>query len=417
MRMVAPPVATNGNRPKARTLPKRFDVVVVGGFGHVGLPLAVSLASKGRSVCAIDIDAAAQSRIESGDVPFRELGCEEVLHSVLDDGKFHTSLDMGVISRSDVIIVVIGTPVDRHLNPEFDPIWNLLQSMGPHLADGQLLVLRSTLYPGTTDRLRRRLERLGKNVELAFCPERIAEGHAMEELETLPQIVSAYSQTSLQRCRELFAALTTDVIELTPLEAELAKLFTNTWRYTQFAAANQFYMLANDHGADFYRIYHAMTHNYPRSQSLPKAGFAAGPCLFKDAMQLAAFNNNRFYLGHAAMLVNEGLPNYLVDRLKMRCDLTTMAVGILGMAFKADNDDKRESLSYKLKKVLTFESREVLCSDVYIEEQSFVPIDELIARCDVIVVGAPHREYGALQMPLGKIVVDIWNIYGKGCVI
>lgn len=417
MSITRPNAATNGSGANGASSHQLFDVVVVGGFGHVGLPLAVSLAGKGRQICALDINADAQARIESGKVPFQELGCEEVLQKAISAGTFHTSLDAAVISRSDTIIVVIGTPVDRHLNPEFDPIWNLLQAMAPHLIDGQLLVLRSTLYPGTTDRLHQKLERLGKHIELAFCPERIAEGHAMEELETLPQIVSAYSESAFTRCRTLFAPLTTDIVELTPIEAELAKLFTNTWRYTEFAAANQFYMLANDHGADFYRIHHAMTHNYPRVRSLPKAGFAAGPCLFKDAMQLAAFNNNRFYLGHAAMLVNEGLPNYLVDRLKRRCDLNSSTVGILGMAFKADNDDKRESLSYKLKKILQFESRDVLCSDVYIEEPDFVTTEDLIARCDVIVVGAPHREYRGLNIPDVKIVVDVWNIYGNGCVL
>lgn len=404
-------------RPEPGSSTKPYDIVVVGGFGHVGLPLAVSLAGAGRRVCALDIDPVAEKRIRAGQVPFKEDGCEEVLRGALARGTLHLSLDSRVVSDADVVIVVIGTPVDRHLNPEFDPIRALMNSLSEHLVDGQLLVLRSTVYPGTTDRLKRLLCESGKDVEVAFCPERIAEGHAMEELRTLPQIISSYSAEGLQRCRDLFAPLTQDVVELDPIEAELAKLFTNTWRYTLFATANQFFMLANDHGADFYRIHHAMTHNYPRAKDLPKPGFAAGPCLFKDAMQLAAFNNNRFYLGHAAMLVNEGLPNYLVDRLKRRCDLTQLTVGILGMAFKANSDDKRESLSYKLRKVLAFESKKVLCSDVYIAEAGFVPADELVERCDVVILGAPHREYRDLTIPDGKVVVDVWNMWGGGCVL
>ncbi len=396
---------------------KLYDAVIVGGFGHVGLPLAVSLAGAGRQVCALDINAAVEKRILAGEVPFKEDGCEEVLRAALAGGTFHTSLDAKVVSQADVVIVVIGTPVDRHLNPEFEPIRALMDTLSQHLIDGQLVVLRSTVYPGTTDRLKHLMSETGKDVEVAFCPERIAEGQAMEELRTLPQIISSYSNEGLRRCRELFAPLTTDVVELAPIEAELAKLFTNTWRYTLFATANQFYMLANDHGADFYRIHHAMTHNYPRAKDLPKPGFAAGPCLFKDAMQLAAFNNNRFYLGHAAMLVNEGLPNYLVDRLKRRFDLSKLTVGVLGMAFKANSDDKRESLSYKLRKVLAFESSAVVCSDVYIDEPGFVTADDLIRRCDVIVLGAPHREYRDLAIPEEKIVVDIWNMWGDGCVL
>ena len=258
-----------------------FDAVVVGGFGHVGLPLAVSLAGAGRQVCALDINADMQKRILAGEVPFKEDGCEEVLRSALARGTFHTSLDATVVGRAAVVIIVIGTPVDRHLNPEFEPIRALIDTLSKHLVDGQLVVLRSTVYPGTTDRLKQLLSETGKDIEVAFCPERIAEGHAMEELRSLPQIISSYSDDGLQRCRELFAPLTTDVVELAPIEAELAKLFTNTWRYTLFATANQFYMLANDHGADFYRIHHAMTHNYPRAEDLPKPGFAAGPCSSK----------------------------------------------------------------------------------------------------------------------------------------
>jgi UDP-N-acetyl-D-mannosaminuronic acid dehydrogenase len=301
-----------------------FDVVVVGGFGHVGLPLAVSLASRGRRVCALDIDERAGDSIARGSVPFKEDGCEDALRSALERGTFEISYDEGVISTCGVVVVVIGTPVDRHLNPEFDPMWTLLDSLSHHLKDGQLLVLRSTVYPGTTERLARTLAERGKKIEVAFCPERVAEGQAMTELVSLPQIVSAFTQEGFRRCRELFAPLTSDVVELTPLEAELAKLFTNTWRYTLFATANQFFMLANDHGVDIHRIHHAMTWNYPRLKDVPTPGFAAGPCLFKDAMQLAAFNNYTFSLGHAAMLINEGLPNYIVDRLRSRYDLSKL---------------------------------------------------------------------------------------------
>lgn len=394
-----------------------YDIVVVGGFGHIGLPLAVSFAGRGRRVCALDINERAEREIVRGKLPFKEEGCEPVLRAALEAGTFHTSLDKRVISGAACVLIVIGTPVDRHLNPEFDPIWALVDSISDDLVDGQLLVLRSTVYPGTTDRLCRVLLERGKNVDVAFCPDRVAEGHTMEELQTLPQIISAYSERGLQRCRELFAPLTSDVVELTPLEAELAKLFSNTWRYTLFATANQFFMLANDHGADFHRIHQAMTYNYPRVKDLPKPGFAAGPCLFKDAMQLAAFSNNRFYLGHAAMLVNEGLPNYLVERLKLKYNLSDMTCGILGMAFKANSDDQRESLSYKIKRILQFESREVLCSDVYIDEPGFIPAEELVRRSDVVVVGAPHREYKGLDIPGDKVLVDVWNMKGHGCVL
>ena len=395
----------------------KYDVVIVGGFGHVGLPLAISLADTGQKVCALDINEEARRTIEDGRMPFHEDGAEEVLRRTLARGNLVLSLDPQSISQADTVVMIIGTPVDRHLNPEFEPLREILRGYMPFFRDGQLLVLRSTVYPGLTEKLRTWLRAEGKQVELAFCPERIAEGFAMSELKSLPQIVSSFSEDGVARARSLFERLGVETIAIPPIEAELAKLFSNVWRYIKFAAANQFFMIANDHGADFYRIHHAMTTGYERCRDLPKPGFAAGPCLFKDAMQLAAFNKGGFYLGHAAMLVNEGLPNYVVNQIKRSHDLRDKTVGILGMAFKANIDDKRESLSYKLKKILLFEAREVLCSDVHISDPDLVSTADLIARSDVIILATPHREYARLEIPEGRVFVDVWNVSGRGCVI
>ena len=195
---------------------------------------------------------------------------------------------------------------------------------------------------------------------------------------------------------------------------EFTKIFANVWRYTQFAAANQFFMVATDNGLDFFRIYDALTRDYPRMAGLPTSGFAAGPCLFKDTMQLAAAATNGFPIGHAAMLINEGFPNFIVGHLKARFPLSRMTVGILGMSYKADSDDPRESLSYKLRKVLEYEANEVLCSDVYIKDSRFLPAQTVIERSDIVIVGAPHREYRDLELPDSKPLVDVWNFYGKG---
>jgi UDP-N-acetyl-D-mannosaminuronic acid dehydrogenase len=308
---------------------------------------------------------------------------------------------------------VIGTPVDEHLNPDPQVVPAAVEALAPHLRPGQLLVLRSTVYPGVTALVERRTETLGLEVEVAFCPERIAEGKALTELFELPQIISARNPAALARARKLFEVLTAETVELLPEEAELAKLFTNTYRYLKFALANQLYMMANDFGLDYERIRQGVIYNYPRAADLPAAGFAAGPCLLKDTMQLAAFNNNNFVLGHAAMMVNEGLPLYLVDRLARQHDLAAMTVGILGMAFKGDSDDTRSSLAYKLKRILRFKAAEVLCADPYVStDASLVPQDELLARADLVVIGAPHHRYADLA--IDKPVVDIWGARDNG---
>ncbi len=254
----------------------------------------------------------------------------------------------------------------------------------------------------------------GKRLHVAFCPERVAQGKALRELSELPQIISGCDETAVEMAGSLFARVAKSLITMSPLEAELTKVFTNVWRYIQFATANQFFMIAADQGADFYKIHDALTRDYPRTAGLPKSGFAAGPCLFKDTMQLAAVNYNMFSLGHSAMLINEGLPDFLVRHVKLRYDLGRMTVGILGMAFKPDSDDARESLSFKLRKLLQYEAADVIATDVYIDNPSFLPLDEVLRRADLLFVGAPHREYREIDIPRSTPVIDVWNFYGKG---
>jgi UDP-N-acetyl-D-mannosaminuronic acid dehydrogenase len=235
----------------------------------------------------------------------------------------------------------------------------------------------------------------------------------MRELSELPQIVAARTPRALERATKLFRNLTHDVVYLEPEEAELAKLFTNVWRYIRFAAANQLYMMANDFGLDYERIRSALAYNYPRAADLPGAGFAAGPCLLKDTMQLAAFNNNNFHLGQASMMINEGLPLYLVARLEQSHDLASMTVGILGMAFKAESDDIRSSLAYKLKRILRFKAKRVLTHDPHVTvDPDLSSLDEVVRESDLLIIAAPHAVYRTLQTDTP--IIDIWNLREEG---
>jgi UDP-N-acetyl-D-mannosaminuronic acid dehydrogenase len=395
------------------SVPSRQDVVVVGGAGHVGLPIAIAFASRGLRVAIFDVNEAAVASIGSGKLPFLEAGALAPFIEALDSGTLSATTDPSVISTGDAVVIVVGTPVDEHLSPDPDAVPRALHEVVEHFRDGQLIVLRSTVYPGVTRRVEGMFARAGLAVDVAFCPERIAEGQAMTELFTLPQLVAARSAEVRQRAASLFGKLTNSILELDPEEAELAKLFTNTWRYIKFAAANQFFMMANDHGLDYDSIRRAITHDYPRAADLPGAGFAAGPCLFKDTMQLAAFSDNKFALGHSAMLVNEGLPAYVVSRLEERYELSTLTVGILGMAFKAGSDDTRSSLSYKLRRILRFRAGEVLATDPYVTtDPTLLPLEQVVRQADLLIVAAPHEAYRSLETRLP--VVDVWNSLGLG---
>jgi UDP-N-acetyl-D-mannosaminuronic acid dehydrogenase len=391
------------------------DVVVIGGCGHVGLPLAMAFADRGARVGIYDVSTAAVATVNAGALPFHEPGAADVLARAVRDGRLTASADPAIVSSAEHVVVVLGTPVDEHLNPNPEKIPQALGDCAEYFRDGQLLVLRSTVFPGVTALVEKMIAGLGLDIEVTFCPERIAEGKAMTELFELPQIVSARSPRGLERAAKLFGLLTGSVVPMLPEEAELAKLFTNVWRYIKFAAANQFYMMANDRGLDFEKIRAALGQDYPRAADMPGAGFAAGPCLFKDTMQLAAFNNNNFALGHTAMTINEGLPLYLVSRLEARFDLASLTVGILGMAFKGESDDIRSSLSYKLKRILSFKAGAVLTTDPYVPaaaDPNLRPLDEVLAGADLLVVAAPHPQYRGLVTD--KPVADIWNVLGNG---
>lgn len=390
----------------------KFDICIVGGCGHVGLPLGMAFADKGKNVVLYDINKKTIDKVNAAEVPFKENGAEPVLKKVIKSKKLRATNDPKVIKDSKVVVTVIGTPVDEHLNPKVHDIIRAIKEIEEYLTDDQLLVMRSTLYPGVTDKVYGYLQRKNKKTKVAFCPERIAEGYALTELYELPQIVAGCSEEATKEATALFKTLTKKVVVTSPMEAELAKLFTNTWRYINFAISNQFYTIAEGKGLNFYRIYEAMTEDYPRLKSFARAGLAAGPCLFKDTMQLSSFSNNNFFLGHSAMLVNEGLPDFIIDRMKEKHELEHMTVGLLGMAFKGDNDDPRESLSYKMKKKLEIEAKEVLCHDPYINDERFVSLDEIHKHADIVVIAAPHSQYKDENWG-DKIVVDMWNFYGK----
>ena len=397
-------------------MPGAWDVAVVGGCGRVGLPLGLALADRGSRVVAFDLNPHAVDLVSSAKLPFDEPGAQPLLERSLAAGRFSATTTPEVIASAEVVVVVIGTPVDEHLNPDPEAVPRALSELAEHLRDGQLVVLRSTVYPGVTRLVEQLMERLGLHVDVAFCPERIAEGKAMVELFDLPQIVSGRTERAVSRAAAVFETLTDRIIVTTPEEAELSKLFTNTWRYIKFAAANQFYMIANDFGLDFERIRQATIDEYPRAADLPGAGFAAGPCLFKDTMQLAAFNNNNFTLGHASMMVNEGLPLYVVARMEQRFDLSQSVVGVLGMAFKGGSDDIRSSLAYKLRRILRFKAKNVLCTDPYVQvDPNLMPLNAVLEQSDVLVIGAPHPDYRSLEP--SQPVVDVWNVLGRGVLV
>src|SRR5262249_43499953 len=229
--------------------------------------------------------------VRRGVMPFAEEGAPELLRRVLQGQMLEVCDTPDLIAECRFLVLIVGTPVDEHLNPTVAAIFRALDGCAAQLRDGQVLVLRSTIYPGISAHVHRYIADRGLHIGVAYCPERVVQGHSLREFRQLPQIISAFDPEALRAVAGLFGRVAPELIEMEPMEAELCKLMTNAWRYIQFATVNQFYTIATEHELDFRRILHGCRHNYPRMAGMPGPGLTAGPCLVKDTMQLAAFSH------------------------------------------------------------------------------------------------------------------------------
>ena len=394
---------------------EKTDVVVVGGAGHVGLPFANTVAATGLKVISYDIDSAAVDQINEGRVPFYEVGLQELLAANLKSKNFIATTSVDVITSARIVVIVIGTPVDEFLSAKPHAVVNEIRKIVPYLKNGQHLMLRSTIYPGLTKKISDLLAENGLVVTLSYCPERIAEGKALEELVSLPQIVGSIDGLIAPEVEEIFQKLGVEIIKLSIEEAELAKLFSNAWRYMTFAAANSLFMIAESEGANFEKIRAALKYKYPRASDIPSAGFAAGPCLPKDTMQLQTLAGGNFLLGAASYSVNENLPNFVISRMEKEYNLSKLSVAVLGMSFKANIDDIRSSLSFKLAKLLEFRAKSVICVDPFVKGFEESKLASTIEMVDLIVIGSPHDVFREINTV--KPIIDIWDMDGSGILI
>jgi UDP-N-acetyl-D-mannosaminuronic acid dehydrogenase len=354
------------------------------------------------------LNSDAVEKIATGVFPFKEIHGLERLKDALSSGNLVTTSNPEKLSEVTSIITIIGTPVDDHLNPNPDAIRRSLQDLTNYLRDGQLLILRSTVFPGVTASVERLLAEFNLMIDVVTAPERITEGYAFNELPVIPQIIGARTKEVYERAELLFGSFVSESLYATPEQAELAKLFSNSWRYIRFAAANELYGIALKAGQNFEIIRELMMKNYPRSKDFPVPGFAAGPCLPKDSLQLVAYSRQSSPLNSAAYSVNENLPNVIVNKITSEIDLKDKTVGILGMAFKSGSDDPRSSLSYKLRKLLTFESKKVICSDPYVIDERFKSLAEILLESDVIVIAVDHPDYRGITFK--KRIYKAWAI-------
>jgi len=373
-----------------------MEISLVGGGGHVGLPLGVVLADAGFSVTLIDKDSDRLETIERGELPFSEPGGQPLLESALESGRLSTTTDINETANSDVVFVIIGTPIDEHHNPQMTPLLEVVDDVIDNLSEGQLLVFRSTVYPGTTNIVCDRIESegysVGEDIFVSFAPERIAQHNAFEEIVHLPQLIGAPDDASYRRTQAVFDEFVdAGCLRLTPTEAELGKLFTNMWRYLTFAAANEFYLIADSfathHDVNIHRILEKTGEEYPRFDVPSPGANVGGPCLTKDGWFLV---DNIPYneLVSASYQINEGMPAQIVDRMA-RMSPDPEKISILGMAFKKNSDDTRNSVSFKLRKQLQMKGyNNVVEVEPNIEQ--FETLED-VEDSDWVILMTPHN--------------------------
>jgi UDP-N-acetyl-D-mannosaminuronic acid dehydrogenase len=400
------------------------DVSVIG-LGRVGLPLALCFADRGLRVHGIDNDPERLLAVEGGTMPFEETGAQELLERVRASGRLTLSDSVPDAARAEQIVITLGTPSFSHIEIDMRDIRSALDDLLPVLREGHSLVLRSTIAPGTTDFVAGYLHKqrgfeIGEEMFVSHAPERIAAGRFLEEIDTLPCIVGGVGERSGDMAARLFSVFQAPVVQTTPVQAELAKIWTNILRYATFALPNLLMMDCEQHGANVFDVIDLINRDYPRG-GIASPGLTAGTCLRKD-FTFSEERSNAPGMLLAVSRVNESVPLFLVEGIKRRVgDLSGRKVAVLGLAFKRDTDDERDSLSHKLIRLLERELADVAVHDprVSTPSQSF---DEAVAGADAVFVATNHSDFDG-PGPLRRIderaaadclVVDPWNVFGSG---
>ena len=386
-------------------------VCIVGGAGHVGAPLGLALGSKGYNVILIDKNKENINKINQGVMPFIEEGCQKLLKKMIFKSKIFATSDLSEVKKCKYIIVCLGTPINKMFKPNLKDFINFFYSLKKYLNSSHIIIIRSSIYPGICNKVFDIIKGRCKN--LSYCPERIAQGRSLKELPKISQIISGKNTKSRLESGKIFKKVCGKIIYTKIIEAELIKLFSNAYRYINFSISNQFYMMCKNQGVDFFKIRNLMRDNYKRNTNIPTAGFTAGPCLLKDTMQLSSFYNHKFSLFHSAMSINEDLPIFIIKKLSEKYNLRKKTVGVLGLSFKAENDDIRDSLSIKLLKKLKSKKIKTLQSDEYYKDEKCVDKNVLIKKSDIIIIATPHKAYKKIKINKNKVLIDIWGLTQK----
>ena len=380
-------------------------ICIIGGGGHVGLPLGLMLAKKNYEIFLLEKNKKLINLIKKKKYPYKEIYGQKYLDEICEKKKLNISSKISDIKHYNVLIICIGTPIKKNLKPDIKYFLDIFFKIKKFINKDHHIIIRSSVYPKIIDKIRNVL----KTNNISYCPERIVQGESLIELTKLPQIVAGYNKETIKLSSKIFKKITKKIIFCSMLEAEFIKLFTNAYRYIHFSIANQFYLICKTYNINFFKLRKKMMLNYSRMQSFPSSGITAGPCLLKDTMQLNSFSKEKFLLGKAAMRINDNLPIHIYKNLKKKIDIKNKIVGILGLSFKAESDDIRDSVSIKFIEYLKKKKIKYLSSDPYYKNNKVQTVNHVIKNSDIIFLLTPHKQYKNIFIPENKIYINVWN--------
>ena len=356
-------------------------------------------------------------------MPFAETGAQALLDRAHSEARLSLSERVADAARARHIVITLGTPSFSHIEIDMRDIRSALDDLLGVLAPGHSLILRSTIAPGTTEFVagylaKHRGFQIGEEVFVAHAPERIAAGRFLAEIDTLPCIVGGVGERSGEVVGELFSVFAAPIVQTTPVQAELAKIWANILRYTNFALPNLLMMDCERYSANVFEVIDLINRDYPRG-GIAQPGLTAGTCLRKDF----TFSEERSAAPGmllAVSRVNESVPLFLLEGAKRRLGgLADRRVAVLGLAFKADTDDERDSLAHKLIRLLERELADVFVHDPHVATPT-LSFDEAIEGAELVVVATNHHEFCrpevlaaiAERAASDCLVVDPWNCWG-----
>ena len=412
--------------------------IAIVGLGYVGLPLSLQFAKRGIRVIGLDIDERKVARLNGGESYIHHIPSEAVAAS-LKEGLFEASVDFSRVSQCRAVLICVPTPLGKNREPDISFVLSTGRSLAPHLEKGVLVVLESTTYPGTTEEeLRKVLEdgsglRAGVDFHLAYSPEREDPGNPLSDVARIPKVVGGFTTECLRLASELYSSALNQVVPVSSCRvAEATKLLENIFRGVNIALVNELKLVYDAMGIDVWEVIEAArTKPFGFMPFYPGPGLG-GHCIPIDPFYLTwkarEFGMSTRFIELAGE-INTSMPDYVMSRLSEALNevgkpIKGSRVLLLGLAYKANVDDDRESPSYVLLEKLFAKGAVVSYFDPYIPvirpsreyghwagQKRVVWGQEEISKADAVVVVTAHRNVNYDELGLwAKLIVDTRNV-------